>query len=71
MNENKMSEKEIHEAIMHVKSMSQVELARLWRFAPTGHPYFDNSLPIFPVFKERFFDHFGGFTPEINKLLGI
>ena len=49
-----------------IKNMSQVELARLWRFSPVGHPYFDTSLPFNEVFEECF----QGFTPEISKQIG-
>ena len=52
-----------------IHDISHVEMARLWRFAPSGHPYFDTSLPYFEVFKKRF-DELGGFTPEISKQIG-
>ena len=49
--------------------MSQIEMARLWRFAPSGHPYFDSTKPYFKIFEERF-NKLGGFTSEISKNLG-
>ena len=52
-----------------INNMSQIELARLWRSAPAGHPYFDNSLPYFKVFEKRF-KELGGMTSEISKNLG-
>jgi len=52
-----------------INKMSQVEMARLWRFAPSGHPYFDTTKPFFEMFKKRFHE-LGGFTPEISKLIG-
>lgn len=52
-----------------IKKMSQLEMARLWRFAPSGHLYFDSSKPFFKVFDERF-KKLGGFTPAISKQLG-
>jgi hypothetical protein len=45
--------------------MSQEEMARLWRFAPSGHPVFSNDLPLFGRFEEL-----GGMTPEISKKIG-
>ncbi len=49
-----------------IDSMSQTEMARLWRFAPSGHPIFDKTLPLFARFEKRF----KGFTPEISKSIG-
>ena len=55
--------------IDRINSMPHEEMCRLWRFAPTGHPYFDNSLPYYAVFKKRY-DEFGRMTPEISKRIG-
>ena len=55
--------------VAEINSMSQIEMARLWRFAPTGHLYFDSSKPYADIFKERFFE-LGGFTPSISKAIG-
>lgn len=52
-----------------INSMPHVEMARLWRFAPSGHEYFDKTLPFFEVFDKRF-KELGGFTPTISKSLG-
>ena len=61
---------EIQAEIDKINAMGHYEMCSLWRFAPPGHPYFDNTLPYHEVFKERLFKHFGGFTPEISKQLG-
>ena len=58
-------EKEIQE----INEMSQEEMARLWRFAPAGHPYFDMSQPFYKVFERRF-EKLGGMTAKISKSLG-
>ncbi len=50
----------------HIDGMSQLEMARLWRFAPAGHPYFVTDSPLADYFSARF----RGFTPEISKMLG-
>ena len=55
--------------IANINSMSQYNMARLWRFAPVGHPYFNGTLPYHEVFKKRF-KELGGMTPEISKELG-
>ena len=53
-----------------INQMGYYEMSRLWRNAPIGHPYFDTTKPYANVFKERLFEHFGGLTPVISKLLG-
>lgn len=58
-------EKEIN----RINNMSQEEMAKLWRFAPPGHPYFDTAKPYFEIFEKRF-KELGGFTPEISKSIG-
>ena len=61
------SEIEKHKRI--IDSMSQVDMARKWRFASMEHPYFDTTLPLFDYFSARF-DKLGGFTPAISKQIG-
>ena len=57
------------ETINKINNMTQVEMARLWRFSPVGHPYFNDRLPFHEIFKKRF-EKLGGFTPEISKRIG-
>jgi hypothetical protein len=64
-----MDQVEIDQHIHDISQMSQEDMASLWRFAPSGHPYFDNTIPLYAVFKKRF-DELGGFTPEISKKIG-
>ena len=59
---------ELHK--LRIDGMSHYEMAELWRFAPSGHPYFDKRLPIWEYFKARF-DSLGGWTPEISKAVGL
>lgn len=61
--------KEMVNHLKRINKMSQLEMARLWRFAPSGHPYFDMRKPYYKIFKERF-DKLGGFTPGVSKTLG-
>jgi len=56
--------------IERINKLSHLELARLWRFSPSGHPYFDSRLPYLKVVKDRLYTHFGGITPEISKQIG-
>ena len=65
------SEQEIADALAKIETMAHDTMCRLWRFAPTGSEiYFRSDLPTGEAFKERLFNFFGGFTPEISKELG-
>jgi hypothetical protein len=65
-----LSEEEITKAIEHINNMTHIELASMWRFAPSGHIYFDKQYPqLYEAFKKRF-DSFGGMTPEVSKEVG-
>ena len=55
--------------VEQINSMSQIEMARMWRFSPSGNPIFDSSLPYYEIFAKRF-KELGGFTPEISKAIG-
>ena len=60
----------LHEShLENISTMSQIEMARLYRFAPSGHIYFDKTKPYYAIFKKRF-DSLGGFTPAISKSIG-
>jgi hypothetical protein len=52
--------------IERINQMTQEEMARLWRFAPPGHIYFDKTKPFWSVFDKRF-KILGSFTPAISK----
>jgi hypothetical protein len=53
-------------AFEDIYSMSQLEMAKMSRFSPTGHKYFDKTKPYWEIFKARF-EKLGGFTSEISK----
>ena len=66
-----MTESEITEAKKQIDAMSQYDMAKLWRFAPSGHPYFDSTNgDLAEYFKNKFFNEGGGFTPRISKFIG-
>ena len=65
-----MTEPEIVEAKKVIDGMSQYEMASLWRFAPSGHPYFDSTNGDLAKYFSDKFKKRGGFTPEISKSLG-
>ncbi len=49
-----------------IDNMSEEEMARLHRFAPSGHPLFDTRYPLYEHFKTRFH----GITTEMSKKIG-
>ena len=61
--------KEETEEVNKINSLSREEMCRLWRFSPSGHPYFDAEKPFYPHFQKRF-KELGGFSPEISKRIG-
>ena len=60
---------EFQEEVENINKMSRIEMAHLWRFAPSGHKYFDLRLPYYDIFKKRFAE-LGGFDPSISKAIG-
>ncbi len=64
-----MTEQEITDWKARIDAMDQMEMARLWRFAPSGHPIFNRDFPLFEHFNARF-QSLGGFTPGISKAIG-
>jgi len=52
-----------------IDKMTQMEMARLYRFAKPGHPYFVYGTPVAIYFNEVF-EKRGGITPEVSKLMG-
>ena len=52
-----------------IDAMSHAQMARLWRFAPSGHPYFVSGSPLWMYFDQRF-KELGRITPEISKKIG-
>ena len=61
--------KDEQKTIDNINQMGHFEMCSLWKSAPSGHPYFDETLPYHKIFERRLFKHFGGFTPEISKSL--
>lgn len=51
----------------HINSLSHLEMAKIWRNAPSNHPYIQDP-ELFALFKTRF-DAFGGMTPSMSKKL--
>ena len=64
-----MTDKEIQDWKDKIDGMDHAAMASLWRFAPSGHPCFDNRLPLFKYFQERF-KKLGGMTTAVSKSIG-
>ncbi len=64
-----MEKEEILEHKKRIDTMSQIDMARLWRLAPSGHLYFRSDLPLSDYFEERFLK-LGGMTSQISKEIG-
>jgi hypothetical protein len=69
MSDLPIRKKTIEERIADINAMTHEEMAHAWRFS-SDPSMFQMDSPLWPVFKERFFNHFGGFTPEISKRIG-
>jgi hypothetical protein len=65
---NEMNEQTLKDWSDKINSMSRIEMARMWRYAPAGHPVFNSKLPLFEIFNKRF-KELGGWSPEISKLI--
>jgi len=58
---------ELDQHMNKIKTLTHDELARIWRFASSEHPYLQNR-NLFLLFKKRF-DNFGGMTVSMSKKL--
>lgn len=52
-----------------IDKMDRLVMAQMQRFAPSGHPVFDDRTGLYPYFQERF-KKLGGMTPGISKAIG-
>jgi hypothetical protein len=50
-----------------IDAMSREQMARMWRFAPVGHPMFQGEVGEYFV---KRFNELGGWTPELSKQIG-
>jgi len=63
------TEEAIQQMLKDIDSFDHVQMARLYRFAPSGSPYFRSDLPLHEHFMRRF-QQLGGMTPTVSKLIG-
>ena len=66
---NNLTEEDLQEWEEKIKFMSHFEMARMWRFSPSGHPVFSSQYRLFKQFEEKF-NELGGMTTAISKRLG-
>lgn len=52
-----------------IDEMSQIEMARAWRFDLYSSSYFSSTQEVFNYFKKKF-EEKGGMTPAISKEIG-
>ena len=64
------SEDEIKMWEERLPNLTHFEMARLYRYAPTGHPLFNTKLGLYPRFEKQFKD-FGGMTSSISKEIDV
>ncbi len=64
-----MNTKELKSWKETVDGMSQIEMARCYRFSPSGHPIWANDM-LSEHFMKRF-KELGGMTPSISKEIGL
>lgn len=65
-----MKAEEIEKHKQLIDKMSVLEMAALWRFAPSGHKYFRRDEPEIGEYFSRRFHELGGMTPAISKIIG-
>lgn len=64
------TDEQIQEYKNRIDVLTQLECCRLWRFSPSGHPYFRADVQeLFNYFKKRM-AQVGGMTPAISKRIG-
>lgn len=67
-----MTKEQIEVEKKHIDSLTHIQLARIYRFAPSGHKYFDafgENREIYDYFMTRF-KSLGGITTEVSKYIG-
>lgn len=69
-NKMKVDSEVIEKGKLEIDSLTHIEMCKMWRFGTLKPEWLDSSNPLSAYFIERLFQHFGGFTPEISKMIG-
>jgi hypothetical protein len=64
-----MTKEDIEVHKKEIDKMSHHQMAYLYRFARSGHPYFDKTNELSSYFSKKFQDK-GGMTTQISKDIG-
>ena len=59
-------QEEIGRYLTYIRSMPRIEMARLWQFASSIHPFFDPDGPYLALFKSRLIK-LGGLHPRRQR----
>lgn len=51
-----------------IDKMSHEEMSKIWRFSSSSNKYLQGEVGEY--FKDRLFNHFGGFNPSLSKKIG-
>ena len=65
-----MTPEQIEKHKADIDKLDVIQMARLRRFAPAGHIYFDRKFSLYLHFENRF-QSLGGMTAEVSKLIGF
>lgn len=60
---------QIAQYLAEIDNLEHEEMARIWRFAKSGHPYLRSDTPMASHFLNRF-KQLGGWTSELSKKIG-
>ena len=65
-----MDQEQTEQHLAYIRTMSHMDMAYMWRFTPSGHPYFNTDYPLLTrAFADRW-ELLGGMTPAISKKIG-
>jgi len=60
--------KSIEQLKVDIDNMSHEQMAKLWRFGDSSNQYLQGDAGTY--FKDRLYNHFGGFNPTLSKKIG-
>lgn len=69
MTPGELNQQSIEKTKRDIDQMNHYQMAHLYRFAPSGHPYFISDTEANRYFMMKF-NAFGGMTSEMSKAIG-
>ena len=64
-----LTDREIERWKSRLLRMDRLPMARLYRFAPVGHPVFRRDMTLNTIFNQRF-KQLGGMSSEVSQQIG-